>query len=210
MIKYIFYTDGALSDVFAKADELSPSCLIYFADANTTEEDLSKVYDSSRRYAVLTNVKKFVHISNINPFYRLADNAIMFYKKELEEFVAAPPITIAEDTVDEPRTEESPNGDLKVGLGTVNDILDTVEDNKKSPSTEIVNHPDYYNRYGVEVIEMARRIWGDEAMSVACDITAFIYRMRAGIKPGNPVEQDLAKEKFWLNYKKKINAPQCK
>lgn len=68
--------------------------------------------------------------------------------------------------------------------------------------TEKVNHPDYYNRYSVEVIEMARRIWGDEAMRVAAEITAFIYRMRAGVKPDNPVGQDLDKEEFWLNYAK--------
>ena len=50
---------------------------------------------------------------------------------------------------------------------------------------EKVNHPNYYNRYSVEVIEMARRIWGDEAMKTAAEITAFIYRMRAGVKPDN-------------------------
>lgn len=49
-------------------------------------------------------------------------------------------------------------------------------------------HPNYYNRYSVEVIEMARRIWGDEAMKVAGEITAFIYRMRAGVKPDNPAK----------------------
>lgn len=70
---------------------------------------------------------------------------------------------------------------------------------------EKVNHPNYYNRYSVEVIEMARRIWGDEAMKTAAEITAFIYRMRAGVKPDNSLEQDLAKEEFWLNYAKKIN-----
>ena len=71
---------------------------------------------------------------------------------------------------------------------------------------EKVNHPNYYNRYSVEVIEMARRIWGDEAMKTAAEITAFIYRMRAGVKPDNSIEQDLAKEDFWLNYAKKINS----
>ena len=69
---------------------------------------------------------------------------------------------------------------------------------------EQVNHPSHYNLYSVEVIDMARRIWGDEAMKTACEITAFIYRMRAGLKEGNPIEQDLAKEAFWLNYRDKI------
>ena len=69
---------------------------------------------------------------------------------------------------------------------------------------EKVNHPNYYNRYSVEVIEMARRIWGDEAMKTCAEITAFIYRMRAGVKPDNPIQQDIDKEEFWLNYAKKL------
>lgn len=75
---------------------------------------------------------------------------------------------------------------------------------KSIEKDEKVNHPNYYNRYSVEVIEMARRIWGDEAMKTAAEITAFIYRMRAGVKPDNPVKQDLDKEEFWLNYAKKL------
>lgn len=74
------------------------------------------------------------------------------------------------------------------------------ESHTQEVSEEKVNHPDYYNRYGIEVIEMARRIWGEDAMRTAAEITAFIYRMRAGVKPDNPIEQDLAKEEFWLNY----------
>lgn len=87
------------------------------------------------------------------------------------------------------------------------DIDDHIEQalKERKRGEEKVNHPNYYNRYSVEVIEMARRIWGDEAMKTAAEITAFIYRMRAGVKPDNSIEQDLAKEDFWLNYAKKIN-----
>ena len=53
------------------------------------------------------------------------------------------------------------------------------EDNKY----EMVNHPSHYNRYSIEAVEMARRIWGDEAMKTAAEITAFFYRMRMGLKP---------------------------
>lgn len=91
------------------------------------------------------------------------------------------------------------------GDGNYRPAGDVIEDNERevdSGGAEKVNHPDYYNRYSVEVIEMARRIWGDEAMRVAAEITAFIYRMRAGVKPDNPVGQDLDKEEFWLNYAK--------
>lgn len=71
---------------------------------------------------------------------------------------------------------------------------------------EQVNHPSHYNNYSVEVVEMARRIWGDEAMKTAAEITAFIYRMRAGLKEGNSIEQDFKKEAWWLNYGKSIEA----
>ena len=69
---------------------------------------------------------------------------------------------------------------------------------------EQVHHPNHYNRYSIEAVEMARRIWGDDAMKTAAEITAFFYRMRMGLKPDNSVEQELAKETFWLNYAKKI------
>ena len=63
----------------------------------------------------------------------------------------------------------------------------------------MVNHPSHYNNYDVEAIEMIRRIWGDAATALWCEITAFKYRMRLGEKPKNPIEQDLEKEKWYLN-----------
>lgn len=72
-------------------------------------------------------------------------------------------------------------------------------------SYEKVNHPIHYNRYSVEAVEMARRIWGDEALKTAAEITAFFYRMRMGLKPENPIEQELEKEEFWLNYSKTLS-----
>ena len=69
---------------------------------------------------------------------------------------------------------------------------------------EYVNHPSHYNRYPIEAVEMARRIWGDEAMEKAAEITAFFYRMRLGLKPDIAVEQDIEKEDFWLDYARKL------
>lgn len=68
-----------------------------------------------------------------------------------------------------------------------------------------VNHPSHYNNYSVEVLEMMRRIWGDEKVAIFCELNAFKYRMRMGLKEGNPTEQDLSKEKFYLEYMKKLN-----
>lgn len=69
---------------------------------------------------------------------------------------------------------------------------------------EYVNSPEYYNSYSVEAIEMMRRIWGDETTATWCEMTAFKYRMRMGLKPDNPLERDLAKEDWYLQKAKEL------
>lgn len=69
---------------------------------------------------------------------------------------------------------------------------------------EMVNHPTHYNNYDVEVIEMMRKIWGDEAVATWAKLTAFKYRMRMGTKPDNSIQQDLDKENWYLNEMKKL------
>jgi len=64
--------------------------------------------------------------------------------------------------------------------------------------SEQVNHPEHYKLYSIEVIEMIRRIYGDEKTALWCEMTALKYRMRMGLKEGNPIEQDLAKEAWYL------------
>ena len=83
-------------------------------------------------------------------------------------------------------------------------VMEMPDETKKLLSGDKVNSPDYYNRYSVEVVEMARRIWGDDAMKTAAEITAFIYRIRMGTKPDNPIEQDFDKEMWWLEYGKSL------
>lgn len=70
--------------------------------------------------------------------------------------------------------------------------------------SEQVNHPSHYNNYSIEVIEMFRRIFGDEMTAKWCEMTALKYRMRMGTKENNPIEQDLAKEKWYLDKAKEI------
>lgn len=62
----------------------------------------------------------------------------------------------------------------------------------------MVDHPAHYNNYSVEVIDMMQKIWGAEATALWCEMTAFKYRMRLGLKPDNPIEQDLEKEAWYL------------
>lgn len=74
---------------------------------------------------------------------------------------------------------------------------------KEAPSTidnyEMVNHPTHYNNYEKEVIDMIESIWGTYMAAMWCEITAFKYRMRMGTKPGNSIDQDINKERWYLN-----------
>lgn len=83
-----------------------------------------------------------------------------------------------------------------------------------SKNYEMVNHPSHYNKYDVEVIEMMEKIWGAEDTAKWCEMTAFKYRMRLGEKPENSIEQDLKKEKWYLEkykeYKEKAEANKIK
>lgn len=70
--------------------------------------------------------------------------------------------------------------------------------------TEQVNHPVHYNLYEIETIEMMLKIWGIKETITFCEMTAFKYRMRLGLKDN--IEQDLAKEKWYLEKAKQLNA----
>ena len=74
----------------------------------------------------------------------------------------------------------------------------SIEDNNND-NYEMVNHPSHYNNYDIEAIDMMARIWGPEATAQFCIMTAFKYRMRMGTKPDNPIQQDIEKEKWYLN-----------
>jgi hypothetical protein len=56
----------------------------------------------------------------------------------------------------------------------------------------------------VQVIDMMVAIYGTEATAKYCEMNAFKYRMRAGTKPDNLLEQDLEKEKWYLNKSKEL------
>jgi len=61
-----------------------------------------------------------------------------------------------------------------------------------------INHinPSHYKTTSKEVWEMMLAIWGPELFIAHCEMTAFKYKMRAGLKEGQPVERDLEKA-FW-------------
>ena len=69
---------------------------------------------------------------------------------------------------------------------------------------EHVEHPAHYNTYGQETIDMMVAIWGKEKVADWCELNAFKYRMRMGLKPNNSIEQDLKKEQYYLNKAKEL------
>ena len=91
---------------------------------------------------------------------------------------------------------------LKRGL---RENMDTQPRTLNTEGYEYVNHPQHYNNYDMEVIEMMEKIFGRQATKSFCLLNAFKYRMRAGTKPNIPAEQDLAKEQWYLNKAKELS-----
>lgn len=83
---------------------------------------------------------------------------------------------------------------------------DAIEPNtdKVEDTYEMVDHPQHYNNYEYEVIDMMRKIYGDEKTAIFCELNAFKYRMRMGTKPTSPINEDLKKEQWYLKKKKEI------
>ena len=63
-------------------------------------------------------------------------------------------------------------------------------------------NPDHYKSYSVETIDMMVAIYGKEKVAIHCELTAFKYRQRLGKK--DSLEQDLAKEKWYLEKAKEL------
>lgn len=85
----------------------------------------------------------------------------------------------------------------------INDILAPKKD-LITDEYEMVDHPQHYNNYEYEVIDMMRKIYGDEKTAIFCELNAFKYRMRMGTKPTSPIDEDLKKEQWYLKKKKEI------
>ena len=69
-------------------------------------------------------------------------------------------------------------------------------------SKEQVNHPDHYNSYPIEVIDMMISIWGIKHTIQFCYMNAFKYRMRIGLK--DDTKRDLKKEKWYISKAKEL------
>jgi len=73
---------------------------------------------------------------------------------------------------------------------------------------EQVNHPDHYNQYPVEVIDMMLKIFGREAVYHFSLLSAFKYRMRMGLKDNVDLQTDISKEAWYLKMAKVYEQPE--
>lgn len=88
-------------------------------------------------------------------------------------------------------------------------------DKKTDKKYEMVNHPQHYNNYDVEVVDMMEKIWGTKATMEWCKMTAYKYRMRMGTKPAdedtkeamkNKLMEDFEKEQWYLDKAKELSS----
>lgn len=102
--------------------------------------------------------------------------------------------------------ESRVNCDNKKPLAEIKKTIDELKGTRSRTDNgyEEVNHPDHYNQYDVEVIDMMERIFGKTETAIFCKLNAFKYRQRMGNKPGQDITKDLAKEKWYLAKKKEL------
>lgn len=76
----------------------------------------------------------------------------------------------------------------------IDEIIKKAE--KQMKEYDYIN-PNHYKQGSKEVIEMMQDIWGKEKLIAYCEMNAFKYRMRAGLKPEQSVQRDLEKAKWY-------------
>ncbi len=82
--------------------------------------------------------------------------------------------------------------------------------NNTTKGYEYVQHPSHYNNYYLEVIDILERVYGTESTAMWCEMTAMKYRLRMGTKPGEPIERDLEKERWYLDKRNELYAKLAK
>lgn len=166
------------------------------ADTNDTSETLCQ--DILKRYPHLKEKTSSI-LANIdnNPLEENEQNRVSVTTKAYNNFVQNSKKYVEEHII--PRKKELER--IEEATRNIQDLSIPVTEHY-----EEVNHPDHYNVYDVEVVEMMERIFGIEETMSWCKLNAFKYRMRAGEKPTSTVEKDLKKEKWCLNKYKELKS----
>lgn len=77
--------------------------------------------------------------------------------------------------------------------------------NFENDTISAVNHPRHYTIPGRKecIVEM-EEVFGKAAVITFCNLNAYKYRYRAGMKYGNSMEQDLKKAAWYEEYAEKL------
>lgn len=67
-----------------------------------------------------------------------------------------------------------------------------------------VNHPSHYQKDGKECIEVMLELYGIQAVINFCELNAFKYKWRAGLKTGESAEVDLKKAQWYADYRENL------
>ena len=65
-------------------------------------------------------------------------------------------------------------------------------------------NPQHYKNMSIEVFDMMVSIYGKDKAKIFCELNAFKYRMRLGNKPGNSIEQEMKKVKWYESKMKEL------
>lgn len=97
---------------------------------------------------------------------------------------------------------------MKCRTNANKDIRDGVKKLLNNIQYDSVENPKHYNIYDTEVVKMMELIFGPEKTANWAQLNAFKYRMRMGLKPTAPMEEDFKKEqkclKIYDELKKKL------
>lgn len=178
---------GSLNDRVKKLE----GTLYRFYDTMT--DDTRNTYFDTTDYCVVSTVLKCHAIAENSRTTEEESRIIEVMTKGTK--INGKPVPVEETTI---------NIDLPYGPTNAELKEEIAQKTETSTQYEYVNHPSHYNKYSMEVIDMMVKIWDPENAATFCEMNAYKYRMRLGLKPENPIDQDLKKEKWYLDKAKQI------
>lgn len=166
------------------------------------ERESHSIYDFINNYFIWHNSEEMEYWSDI--YFRAYDGEF----DKLSDPVVDP-ITNNEIGKSGSATSKT-NVEFNVGLpssiftatDTPNDIV--LKFNEKNKNIYDFINPSHYKNLSKEVIDMMKDIWGKDDLIKYCEMCSFKYRMRLGLKPDQPIEQDLEKARWYENKAKEL------
>lgn len=214
-LKFDTYKDKGYADACIKPRE---SLVEYFNNEwNKDEKDIKRLIDKigSNMANLLDRVEHVNHIDDNTSSRNTINKEIGIPAfDEIGYLIPDKPVTeefkkvldASKKTSDEIKNIKN-SSNKKTMSNDVESVINDILAPKKDLITdtyEMVDHPQHYNNYEYEVIDMMRKIYGDEKTAIFCELNAFKYRMRMGTKPTSPIQEDLKKEQWYLKKKQEI------